>query len=103
MRLEHQPGDFPATGRLWPEKLHPVSADSVALGVDNLKKLVSLRVSARDGDPIRFHGTVDPELELGTNKPLVVLYGADTRVLVMPMRFNHADNGWQEWAALPTS
>ena len=101
VRLEHQAGDFPATGRLWPDALHPINASALGLGVEHVKKLGALRVSARDTTPILFYGfdeVTDPEA--GGRKPVVALYGEDTRVLVMPVRTS-AQPAWSEWDVVP--
>ena len=104
VRLEHRDGDFPAVGHIWPAALHPINAESLGLGVEHVKKLGALRVSARDRDPILFYGSdevTDPEA--GGRKPVVVLYGEDTRVLVMPVSRvgSSAVDNWSAWDAVP--
>ena len=104
VRLEHQSGDFLATASLWPAALHPVNASVLGLGVDNVKKLAALRVSARDNDPILFYGSAEvTDPDEGTGKPVVVLYGEDTRVLIMPVSRvgSPAVDNWSAWDAVP--
>lgn len=104
VRLEHQSGDFPATGRLWPAALHPVNASALGLGVDHAKKLAALRVSARDTAPILFYGSAEvTDPDEGGRKPVVALYGEDTRVLVMPVSRvgSSAVDNWSAWDAVP--
>ena len=104
VRLEHQAGDFPAVGHLWPDALHPVNASTLGLGVENVKKLGALRVSARDRDPIWFYGSAEvTDSDEGGRKPVVALYGEDTRVLIMPVTRvgSHAFDNWSAWDAVP--
>lgn len=104
VRLEHQSGDFPATGRLWPAALHPVNASALGLGVENVKKLAALRVSARDTAPILFYGSAEvTDPDAGVRKPVVALYGEDTRVLIMPVSRvgSSAVDNWSAWDAVP--
>ena len=104
VRLEHQSGDFPAVGQLWPAALHPVNASVLGLGVENVKKLGALRVSARDTAPILFYGSAEvTDSDEGGCKPVVALYGEDTRVLVMPVTCvgAHASDNWSAWDAVP--
>lgn len=103
VRLEHQSGDFPATGHLWPAALHPVKASSIGLGVEHVKKLTALRVSARDTAPILFYGSAEvTDSDAGGCKPVIALYGEDTRVLIMPVSHDdsRADH-WSGWDVVP--
>ena len=104
VRLEHQSGDFPATGRLWPAALHPVNASALGLGVEHVKKLSALRVSARDTTPILFYGSAEvTDSDAGGRKPVVALYGEDTRVLIMPVSRvgSSAVDSWSAWDVVP--
>lgn len=104
VRLDHQSGDFPALSRLWPAELHPVNASALGLGVDHVKKLTALRVSARDRDPIFFYGSAEvADSDAGGRKPVVALYGEDARVLIMPVSRAGSPSldSWCTWDAVP--
>ena len=77
---------------------------ALGLGVDNVKKLGALRVSARDTAPILFYGSAEvTDPDEGGRKPVVVLYGEDTRVLIMPVRRvgSSAVDNWSARDAVP--
>lgn len=87
-------GNYPATDRLWPDTFDALSSANIGLGVENVKKLAALPQGRHEkGTPLVF-GQADANGD--GNKPVIVLFGEDTRVLVMPVR----NNGWSvdRWA-----
>lgn len=76
-------GEYPSVDRLWPDSFEHVAPDVIALGVDQLKKMTALPQGRADkGTPMVFGHPRNAE----SRKPLVILFGDHTRVLVMPHR-----------------
>lgn len=83
---------YPRINNLWPDRLAEMSANNVGFSVGNIKKLSALpQLRGEKNDPIVFGQHPDA----GPNKPVIVLFGADTRVLIMPVRVGGLGNDAQ--------
>lgn len=80
----------PAINSLWPDRFAEMSASNFGFSVANIKKLSALpQLRGEKNDPIVFGQHPDA----GPNKPVIVLFGADTRVLIMPVRVGSYSTG----------
>lgn len=83
---------YPRINHLWPDRFSEMSANNVGFSVGNIKKLSALpQLRGEKNDPIVFGQHPDA----GPNKPVIVLFGADTRVLIMPVRVGGLGNDAQ--------
>lgn len=81
---------FPRINSLWPDRFAALAPHNLGLSVANIKKLSALpQLRGEKNDPLVFGQHPDA----GSNKPVIVLFGNDTRVLIMPVRVGSYSTG----------
>lgn len=91
---------YPATHRLWPDTFETVSGGNFGMSAANIKKLTALPQGRHEKNtPLVFGQGADSN----PNKPFVILFGENTRVLVMPVRVGAwgDDSNYSSWNESP--
>lgn len=96
--IEH----YPATNRLWPDTFETVAPGNFGMSAFNIKKLTALPQGRGEKNTPLVFGQGQGA---NSNQPFVILFGEDTRVLVMPVRVGSFgdDSTYSSWSESPAT